>query len=115
MRPGNTVTIEIKSEYISEVFTGFGRRGVRAKIVADRVAKAALRYLDAGVPVCEHLADQLLLPFAIAGGGSFNTLKPTSHTRTNSEVLKLFMNIEISMNRISKDIWQGRMGRSLKY
>ena len=106
MGPGNIVTIEIKSEYISEVFTGFGERGVRAETVGDKAAKAALRYLDAGVPVCDHLADQLLLPFALAGGGSYNTLKPTSHTRTNSEVLKLFMDIGISMDRIRKDIWQ---------
>ncbi len=106
MGPGNIVTIEIKSEYISEVFTGFGERGVRAETVADRVAKAALRYLHAGVPVCDHLADQLLLPFALAGGGSYNTIKPSLHTRTNSEVLKLFMDIGISMDRISKDIWQ---------
>jgi len=54
----------------------------------------------------DHLADQLLLPFALAGGGSYNSLKPTPHTRTNSEVLKLFMDIGISMDRISKDIWQ---------
>jgi len=106
MGPGNIVTIEIKSEYISEVFTGFGERGVRAETVADKAAKAALRYLDAGVPVCDHLADQLLLPFALAGGGSYNTLKPSAHTRTNSEVLKLFMDIGISMDQISKDIWQ---------
>ena len=106
MGPGNIVTIEIKSEYISELFTGFGERGVRAETVADKAAKAALRYLDAGVPVCVHLADQLLLPFALAGGGSYNTLKPSLHTRTNSEVLKLFMDIVTSMDRISKDIWQ---------
>ena len=106
MGPGNVVTIEIKSEYISEVFTGFGERGIRAETVADRAAQAALRYLNAGVPVCDHLADQLLLPFALAGGGSYNTLKPTMHTRTNSEVLKLFMDIGISMDRVSKDIWQ---------
>jgi RNA 3'-terminal phosphate cyclase (ATP) len=60
MGPGNIVTIEIKSEYISEVFTGFGERGIRAETVADKAAKAALRYLAAGVPVCDHLADQLL-------------------------------------------------------
>ena len=51
MGPGNIVTIEIKSEYISEVFTGFGERGIRAETVADKAAKAALRYLAAGVPV----------------------------------------------------------------
>ncbi len=110
MGPGNIVTIEIKSEYISEVFTGFGERGVRAETVGDKAARAALRYLNAGVPVCDHLADQLLLPFALAGGGSYNTLKPTSHTTTNSEVLKFFMDIGISMDRISKDIYQITLG-----
>ena len=103
--PGNIVTIEIESEYITELFTGFGERGVRAETVADKAAKAARRYLDAGVPVGEYLADQLLLPFALAGGGSYNTLRPTLHTKTNSEVMQLFLEIGITMDQVSKDVW----------
>jgi len=109
--PGNIVTIEIKSKNITEVFTAFGERGVRAETVADKVAKAACHYMDVDVPVGKHLADQLLLPFTLAGGGSFNTLQPTLHTRTNSEVVQLFQNIRISMDQVSKKVWHITVSR----
>lgn len=109
--PGNIVTIEIKSKNITEVFTAFGERGVRAETVAYKAAKAACHYMDVDVPVGKHLADQLLLPFTLAGGGSFNTLQPTLHTRTNSEVVQLFQNIRISMDQISKKVWHITVSR----
>jgi len=109
--PGNIVTIEIKSKNITEVFTAFGERGVRAETVADKVAKAACHYMDVDVPVGKHLADQLLLPFTLAGGGSFNTLQPTLHTRTNSEVVQLFQNIRSSMDQVSKKVWHITVSR----
>ena len=58
--PGNVVLIEIESENITEVFVGFGERGVRAESVASRAADQARRYLAAGVPIGRYLADQLL-------------------------------------------------------
>jgi RNA 3'-terminal phosphate cyclase (ATP) len=86
--PGNVVTIRVESEHVTEVFIGFGEKGVRAETVAERAATEARAYLDAGVPVGEHLADQLLLPMALAGGGSFRTVAPSSHTRTQIELLE---------------------------
>jgi RNA 3'-terminal phosphate cyclase (ATP) len=86
--PGNVVTILVESEHVTEVFTGFGEKGVRAEVVAERAAKEARAYLDAGVPVGEHLADQLLLPMALGGGGAFRTGAPSSHTRTQIELLE---------------------------
>ena len=38
--------------------------------VAEAAAKEASEYLAAEVPVGPHLADQLLLPMALAGGGA---------------------------------------------
>ena len=103
--PGNIVCIEIKSKHITEIFTGFGKKGVRAEDVAKIAAKAAIRYLEAGVPVGKYLADQLLLPLALSGGGSYTTLKPTLHTRTNSDIIKLFLDIKITTNQTSNDVW----------
>lgn len=37
-----------------------------------------------------YLADQLLLPFALAGGGAFTTVKPSQHARTAADVIALF-------------------------
>jgi len=93
--PGNVALVEAESAQLVEVFTGFGQFGVRAEAVAHGLAKEAKRYLDAGVPVGEHLADQLLLPLALAGGGSFITSPLSSHALSNIDVLKLFLPVEI--------------------
>lgn len=105
MGPGNIVCIEIKSKYITEIFTGFGKKGVRAEDVAKIAVNTAIRYLEAGVPVGKYLADQLLLPLALANGGSYTTLKPSLHTKTNSDVIKLFLDINININQTSNDVW----------
>ena len=94
--PGNVLTLEIESEHLTEVFTGIGERGVRAETVAERAANEARAYLDTDAPVGEHLADQLLLPLALAGGGSFATGRPTPHTTTNIEIIKMFLDVRIA-------------------
>ena len=103
--PGNIVTIEIESEHVTEVFTGFGQRGVRAEAVAEGAAEQAQKYLAADVPVGECLADQLILPFAMAGGGSFLTHAPTRHTLTNIEVVRRFLDVKVEVTQSGDDRW----------
>jgi RNA 3'-terminal phosphate cyclase (ATP) len=93
--PGNVLMLEIESEHIAELFTGFGERGVPAETVAAAAADEASAYEAAGVPVGPHLADQLILPLALAGGGSFVTMPLTLHTITNVEVVQMFLNISV--------------------
>jgi RNA 3'-terminal phosphate cyclase (ATP) len=97
--PGNAVLVEVESEHVTEVFTGFGEKRVSAERVAGRVADEVRAYLDAGVPVGEHLADQLLLPLAQAGGGSFATLPLSLHATTNIEVIRKFLGVSIEVER----------------
>jgi RNA 3'-terminal phosphate cyclase (ATP) len=104
--PGNCVTIEVRSRHVTEVFTGFGQVGVPAEKVAAGAAKEAKRYIEAGVPVGEHLADQLLIPMALAGGGSFRTMEPTEHTRTNMAIVMSFLAVEIHAGEIEPGVWQ---------
>ena len=61
--------LHARREHATEVLASFGEAGVRAEAVADRLVRELRRYLRAGVPVGEHLADQLLLPLALAGSG----------------------------------------------
>jgi len=89
--PGNILTLEIESERVTEVFTSFGMKGVSAEAVAEQAFREARRYLACDAPVGPHLADQLLLPLAIAGGGSFVTYELTEHTRTNIQVIQRFL------------------------
>jgi RNA 3'-terminal phosphate cyclase (ATP) len=103
--PGNVVSVEVQSEHLTEVFTGFGERGVKAETVAAKVAEEAREYLAADVPVGRHLADQLLLPFALAGSGSFKTLELTPHSLTNIEVIKHFCAVEVQVTQCGEQAW----------
>jgi RNA 3'-terminal phosphate cyclase (ATP) len=99
--PGNVLIVEVESANVTEVFTAFGELGVRAEVVAGRLAKEVRRCLEADVPVGEHLADQLLLPMALAGGGSFVTFPLSPHAETNIHVLKKFLPIEVRTEPVS--------------
>jgi RNA 3'-terminal phosphate cyclase (ATP) len=104
--PGNVLTLEIECEHLTEIFTGIGERGVRAETVAERAAEEARAYLDTGAPVGEHLADQLLLPLALAGGGSYLTVRPSLHTTTNIDIIKMFLDVQITISPTGVDVWE---------
>lgn len=103
--PGNVLVLAVASEFVTEIFTGFGELGVSAETVAGRTVKEVREYLASGVPVGRHLADQLLLPLALAGGGAFRTLAPTAHTITNIEVLRLFLALDIKVEQQDEQGW----------
>jgi len=107
--PGNILCVEIVSEHCAEVFTGFGERGVSAEKVAKDTVRLVEEYLSADVPVGPYLADQLLLPMALAGGGSFRTLAPTRHLTTNAEVIRLFLPVEVEMRQHASNDWEIRV------
>ncbi len=94
--PGNALLVELACEHTNELFAGFGERGVRAEEVADRVVRELRAYLAAGVPVGSHLADQLLLPLALAGDGAFHTLRLSEHARTNLGIVERFLPVRIA-------------------
>jgi RNA 3'-terminal phosphate cyclase (ATP) len=102
MGPGNAVTITLEHANVTEVFTGFGERGLRAETLAEQAAAEAQQYLNAHVPIGEHLADQLLLPMALAGGGSFLTTSVTEHVRSNALVIARFTNRRIQVRTTPK-------------
>ncbi len=103
--PANVLLLQVQSEHVTEVFTSFGQRGIRAEAVADKVITQVQNYLTANVPVGEYLADQLLLPLALAGKGEWVTLKPSQHTLTNIEVIRIFLDISITLTQLNRDAW----------
>ncbi len=113
--PGNVVLIELESEHVTEVFTGFGQVGVRAEAVATRVLDDARAYLAAGVPVGRYLADQLLLPLGIgahlgSGGGNFRTMSPSLHTTTHVEILHRFLDVDTQVEQTGRDDFLVKIG-----
>lgn len=104
--PGNALLLEVASEHVTELFTGFGEKGVRAETVAERIVEEVEAYLQAGVPVGAHLCDQLLLPLALAGGGALVTLPLTLHSETQIEVLGRFLGTRVRREPVGPTAWR---------
>src|SRR5260370_39951723 len=83
--------MEIGSAGGTEIFSAFGQGGWSAEKVASIAARDARRYRVSRAAAGEHLTDQLLLPIALAGAGSFTAEKINMHARTNMAVLSQFL------------------------
>jgi RNA 3'-terminal phosphate cyclase (ATP) len=108
--PGNVVFVEIANQHFTETVSSIGERGLRAETVAQAAADEALAYLQSDALVGQHLADQLLLPFALAGGGEFRTNALTDHTTTNIEVIQDFLDSNIRIAPAADNTWKISFG-----
>jgi RNA 3'-terminal phosphate cyclase (ATP) len=88
--PGNIVLIEAAFENVTEIVSGFGQLGVPAEAVARKAAGRMAGYIESSAFAGPYLQDQLLLPFALAGGGTFTTVKPSQHSLTAAEQIERF-------------------------
>ncbi|WP_199031506.1 RNA 3'-terminal phosphate cyclase [Ralstonia sp. ASV6] len=98
--PGNALVLDIVHEHVTEVLTGFGERGVPAETIGKDVAHAALRYLQSTAAVDEYLADQLVLPMALAGAGSLTAVAASSHLLTNLSVIEKFLPVAFDVETV---------------
>ena len=98
--PGNAVVLEVERDGVSEVVTGFGEKGVAAERVAQAAVRELGRYLGANVPVGEHLADQLMLPMAVARAGRFRTMALSSHATTNLDTIARFLDVKVAVKPV---------------
>ena len=95
--PANVLMLEVDRGSSRELVTGIGEKGLRAEVVAERACAALREFLDANVPVGEHLADQLLLPFALAGG-RFRAAPLSLHATTNIETIRHFVDADVRVD-----------------
>lgn len=79
--------------------------GVSAEKVGHRAARMMRNFLDTGVAAGHHLAHQLLLPMALAGGGRLTTFTPDNHLRNNIGVIEAFLPIRIQVEKSSSSSW----------
>jgi len=93
--PGNALLLTFTHEHLTEVFAAFGARGVSAEAVAGQALREAQQYLASGAAVGEHLADQLMLPMALAGSGRFTLSTVSGHARTNAAVIERFLPVSV--------------------
>jgi RNA 3'-terminal phosphate cyclase (ATP) len=79
-------------------FAALGEKGKPSEQVAEEASLDLLANHAAGQPVDMHLADQLLLPAALAAGHSrYATCRLTQHTLTNADVIRQFLPAEIEI------------------
>ncbi len=115
--PGNVLLAELAYEHVTEVFCAFGKRGLPAEKVARQLYREVREYQQVDAPVGSHLADQLLLPLAVAAdrhqqAGSFRTVALTDHTTTHIELLKRFLGVKIQVRHLGDRGFQITVGES---
>lgn len=108
--PGNVAMLAMEFERATAFFTGFGELGVSRHTVAKGICDVANAFYRSGAAVEEHLADQLLIPMALAGSGCFSTVGLTEHTKTNIEVIRRFLDVKIRCTELRKGIWRIDLG-----
>ncbi len=107
---GNSFQLSISSGTHENIFEVIGQLGTSAERVAKRCAGQVKKFIHSQAAVEEHLADQLLLPMALAGSGSYTTTKPSSHTLTNIDVINMFLGVNIAVEQQSQNLWKLKVG-----
>lgn len=100
---GGALAITVAAEAATNVFTSFASRAVSSEGVAKEAVKEARVFLSSAASVGRRLADQLLLPMALAGGGSFTTTRLSGHTSTNIETIGQFLDVPIVPRPVPDD------------
>jgi len=105
--PGNALMATLDHEHVSEVITSFGERGVSAEKVAQAVARDVRAFEASQGALGPHLADQWMLPLALAlwrhgGTARFTCGEMTDHSFTNMGVIEKFLPVTFEAERLDK-------------
>ena len=96
---GAFVFLKAEFENAQAGFSALGARGKRAERVADEACQALADFLVSGTAIEPHLADQLILPMALAKGEScFTTSQITRHLTTNIWLVQQFLPVQFEVN-----------------
>jgi len=96
--PGTVVFLVAEYENALAGFTALGARGKPAEKVAEEACAQFIAHHQNGAAVEPHLADQLILPLALAAGPSaFTTSQITQHLLTNIWVVEQFLPVRFQI------------------
>jgi RNA 3'-terminal phosphate cyclase (ATP) len=98
--PGKGTAVFLAAEYEHAVagFSSLGKRGKPAEKVAEEACREFMAYHQSGDCLDKHLADQLILPLALASGPSaFTTCEITQHLLTNVWVVEQFLDVRFEI------------------
>jgi RNA 3'-terminal phosphate cyclase (ATP) len=111
--PGNALMATLAHEHVCEVFASFGEKGVSAEQVAHSLVQEVKAFQAGGGALGPHLADQWMLPLALAvsrsgGSASFTCSEMTGHSRTNIGVIERFLPVRFVVEG-SESGWRARV------
>lgn len=96
--PGAGIFLFAEYAHATAGFTAYGRKGLPAERVAEAACKDLLAHHRSGAPADPHLADQLVLPMALAEEESqVVTSQVSQHLLTNVWVVLQFLARELSV------------------
>jgi RNA 3'-phosphate cyclase len=97
-RKGTMIVLKAVFEKSQACYVGLGERGKPAEKVGDEAADALFAFMATDGVIDEYLADQLLVPLALATGISeFRTSKVTQHLITNAAVIRAFTSASVEV------------------
>ncbi|MEY4750677.1 MAG: hypothetical protein RIQ60_2891 [Pseudomonadota bacterium] len=104
--PGNVLVATLVHEQVSEVVTAFGQKGVSSEQIAERVVRELRAYQAGSGALGVHLADQWLLPLALAVVASgrpaaFSCTELSLHARSNIDVITQFLPVQVTVERLA--------------
>ena len=106
--PGNALVAVLEYENITELFASYGAKGTSAEQVAKQLVREVRGYLAHEAPVGPHLADQLMIPLALAAlqgrRGQYLTTELTQHALTNAQVIEAFLPVRFVMAPVNKGV-----------
>ncbi len=103
--PGAGIFLTAEYENSLAGFGALGRVGLPADKVAEIACQELIDFNDTGAAVDVHLADQLLLPAALASQGSqYRVADLTMHLTTNAWVIQQFGIAKISIDEFDQTV-----------
>ena len=105
--PGNALMATLAYQNVCEVFTSFGEKGVSSEQVANLLAKEVKTFFVSDGALGPHLADQWMLPLALAiaakgGEAVFTCSEMTEHAKTNIGVIEKFLPVRFAVESTDK-------------
>lgn len=93
--PGNALMVVLRYTHSCEVLTSYGSKGLSAEQVAHEVLRQVRQHQTSEAPVGEYLADQLMLPLALAALqgrlGHYWATGLSEHAKTNATTIEKFL------------------------
>lgn len=103
--PGAGIFLTAEYEHSRAGFSALGRVGLPAERVAEMATQELLDFHVNGAPIDQFLADQLLLPTALASQISqYRVAEITRHLTTNAWVIEQFRLAQIGIDETAKQV-----------